>query len=79
MKRTGSSRSRSAVRRRRLPALASSSSRAAAGGHERVLGRDEHRIPQHEQENDDDAEGVAHAPFSGARVLGGISSSKSAF
>ena len=48
----------------------------AARGHERVLGRDEDRVPQHEQEHEDDAEEVAHAPLSGARVLGGCSSSK---
>jgi hypothetical protein len=34
--------------------------------HERVLGRNEERVPQHEQENHDDAEEFAHAPLSGA-------------
>ena len=41
--------------------------------HERVLGRDEDRVPQHEQEDREDAEGVAHAPLSGAWVLEGSS------
>ena len=48
----------------------------ALGGHERVLGRDEERVPQHEQENGDDLQEDGHAPLSGARVLGGWSSSK---
>ena len=34
--------------------------------HERVLGRDEDRVPQHEQENHDDSKEIAHAPLSGA-------------
>ena len=42
-------------------------------GHERVLGRDEDRVPEHEQEDREDAEGVAHAPLSGAWVLEGSS------
>ena len=44
--------------------------------HERVLGCDEERVPQHEQENRDDSKDIAHAPLSGAWVLGGRSSSK---
>jgi hypothetical protein len=43
--------------------------------HERVLGRDEERVPQHDQENRDDLQENGHAPSSGAQVLGGISSS----
>ena len=39
-------------------------------GDQRVLGRDEDRAPQHEEEHDEDAEKNAHAP-SGAPVLGG--------
>ncbi len=42
--------------------------------HERVLGRHEHRVPQHEGEDREDSEEVVHAPLSGARVLGGSSS-----
>ncbi len=34
--------------------------------YERVLGRDEDRVPQHEQENHDDSKEIAHAPLSGA-------------
>ena len=41
--------------------------------HERVLGRDEDRVPEHEQEDREDSEGVAHAPLSGAWVLEGSS------
>ena len=43
--------------------------------YERVLGRDEDRVPEHEQEDREDAEGVAHAPpFPGeANVLDGSS------
>ena len=46
-----------------------------AGGHERVLGRDEERVPQNDQENREYPENESHAPSSGAPVLGGISSS----
>ena len=42
---------------------------------ERVLPGDEQGIAQHEQENQEDPEEVAHAPLSGARGLGGWSSS----
>ena len=49
---------------------------SAPRGHERVLGRDEDRVPQNEQEDREYAEEVAHAPLSGAWVLGGSSSSK---
>ena len=42
--------------------------------HERVFGRDEDRVPEHEQEDREDAEGVAQAPLSGAWVLEGSSS-----
>ena len=65
--------------RRPRPAVAALRQLLEAGAprrHERVLGGDEDRIPQHEQENEDQPEGVAHAPLSGARVLGGSSSSK---
>jgi hypothetical protein len=44
-------------------------------GHQRVLGRDEVGVPQHEQENGDDAVESCHAPRREARVLGGRSSS----
>src|ERR671919_1402119 len=47
---------------------------AAAGGHERGLGRYEEGVPQHEQENGDDLEEDVHAPVTGALVLGGSSS-----
>jgi hypothetical protein len=40
---------------------------------EGVLGRHEHRVPQNEQEHDDESQRSAHAP-SGAPVLGGFSS-----
>ena len=71
MNRTGSSMRRSAVSR----AAAAAERRAPRGarparGDERVLGRDEDRAPQHEEEHDEDAEKDAHAP-SGAPVLGG--------
>ncbi len=46
----------------------------SARGHERVFGRNEDRVPEHEQEDREDAEGVAHAPLSGARALEGSSS-----
>ena len=42
----------------------------SARGDERVLGRDEHRAPQHEEEHDEDAEKTL-TPRSGAPVLGG--------
>ena len=45
-----------------------------ARGHERVLGRDEDSVPEHEQEDREDSECVAHAPLSGARGLEGSSS-----
>ena len=47
----------------------------AARGDERVLGGDEKRVPEDDQEHEDDAKEVAHAPLSGAWVLGGRSSS----
>ena len=51
---------------------------APARGHERVLGRHENRVPQHQQHDDEEAEEVAHAPSPGAWVLGGISSNSAA-
>ena len=42
-------------------------------GHQRVLGRDEDRVPEHEQEDREDSKGVAQAPLSGAWVLEGSS------
>ena len=41
--------------------------------HERIFGRDEHRVSEHEQEDREDSERVAHAPLSGAWVLEGSS------
>ena len=51
-----------------------------AYGHERVLGRDEEAVQQHERRDADDLEeeGHAAAPVAGARVLGGRSLSKEA-
>ncbi len=46
---------------------------AAPPGDERVLGRHEDRIPQDQQEDDEDSQRCAHSPR-GAPVLGGISS-----
>ena len=43
---------------------------------ERVLGRHEDRVAEHEQQHGDNTERLVHAPFSGAQVLGGSSSSK---
>ena len=37
---------------------------------QRVLGDHEERVSRNEQENDDDAEWVAHAPSASAQVLG---------
>ena len=73
MNRTGSSIRRSAVRAPRPPRSARSSRRLRRAGHERVLGRDEDRVPEHEQEDDEDSQRSAHSPR-GAPVLGGISS-----
>jgi hypothetical protein len=47
-------------------------------GDERVLGRDEEGVPQHEEENGEDLEEDGHAPSPGAWVLGGISSNSAA-
>ena len=41
--------------------------------HQCVLGRDEDRVPEHEQEDREDSKGVAQAPLSGAWVLEGSS------
>ena len=54
MKRTGSSSSASAVVRPAIAALGQLLEARAPGGDERVLGRDEDGIPQHEQEHDED-------------------------
>ena len=54
---TGSSSSRTARRARRLPVRELAQARAARGD-ERVLGRDEVRVPQHEQENRDELQRV---------------------
>ena len=48
----------------------------ASRRHERVLGRDEEAVREHDQENGEELERNRHAPFSGAQVLGGSSSSK---
>ena len=74
MKRTGSSMIRSAILARRLPLCGELRQTRAPGGYERVLGRDEERVPRDEQENGEDLEENGHAPLPGAWVLGGISS-----
>ena len=61
MKRTGSSISRSAVRAPRPPRERSLLEPAPSRGDERVLRRDEDRVPEDQQEDDDDAERSAHA------------------
>ena len=60
MKRTGSSMRRSATLAARLPAFAALLEARAAGGHERVLGGDEDGVPQHEAEDEQEPERVAH-------------------
>ena len=80
MKPTGLSIRASAACARRLPALRLGLEPRAARRHERVLGRDEDRVPEHEQQDHEDPQCVAHevrAPVpAGAQVLGGCSSSK---
>ena len=44
-------------------------------GHEPVLGRDEVAVQQDERRDGEEFEEEGHAPLSGARVLGGLSSS----
>ena len=56
----------SAARARALPDSRELLQAGAPRRDERVLGRDEERVPQHEQENHDDSRRVAHAPLSGA-------------
>ena len=70
MNRTGSSMRRSAVFAPRPPPRRLLLEAHAARRDERVLGRDEERAPQHEEEHDQDVEKNSHAP-SGAPVLGG--------
>ena len=76
MKRTGLSMIRSGNPRAAIAAVRELHQARAPGRDEGVLGRDEERVPQHEQENGDDLQEDGHAPLSGARVLGGWSSSK---
>ena len=74
MKRTGLSMMRSATDARPTALVRELHQMGATRGDEGVLGRDEERVPQDEQE-DRSLEEKRHAPLSGARVLGGWSSS----
>ena len=66
MKRTGSSMSRSAVSRAAAAALGALLEPRPPRGDQRVLGRHEDRVPQHEEEHDEDAEERRSRPVRGA-------------
>ena len=72
MNRTGSSISAERRLRGAAATLGARLETAAARRHERVLGGHEDRVPEHEQENCDDAVETRSRPVApGAQVLGG--------